>query len=96
MKDTQNITILMLLVTAAILSAMLVGTYVETSQSADAEAFARHMGFIVATGRLTANAEAMYIIDLQTKRLNTYFLNSRNNTIEFLATVDLERVFQGR
>ena len=96
MKDTQNITILMLLVTATILGAMLVGAYVGTSQRAGGETSTRHMGFIVVTGRASATTEAMYILDLETKRLNTYFLNQRNNSIEFLATVDLEKVFQAR
>lgn len=96
MKNTENITIVMLLATAAILSGMLVGAYLDTSQSAGAEVYARHMSFIVSTGKVAPYIDAMYFIDLETKKLNTYTLSSKNNSIEFMATVDLERAFRAK
>ena len=94
MKNAENITILMLLATAAILSAMLIGTYWGTSQGADAEVSARRMGFIASTGKAAAYTDAMFIIDSETKRLNVYVLTDRENSIEFVANVDLERAFK--
>ncbi len=96
MKNAENITIVMLLATAAILSSMLIGTYCGTSQSADAEVFGRHMGFIVSTGKVAPYVDAMYIIDVESKKLNAYILRHENNSIEFLTTVDLGKVFRGR
>lgn len=96
MKNAENITIVMLLATAAILGSMLVGTYCGTSQSADAEVFARHMGFIVSTGQVAPWVDAMYIIDLETKKLNVYILSHQNNSLEFLTTVDLGKAFRAR
>ena len=94
MKNAENITIVMLLATAAILSSMLIGTYCGTSQSADAEVFARHMGFIVSTGQVAPYVDAMYMINVETKKLNVYILRAENNSIEFLTTVDLGKVFK--
>ncbi|MBL7134063.1 MAG: hypothetical protein ISS78_08195 [Phycisphaerae bacterium] len=96
MKNAENITIVMLVATAAILGGMLIGTYSGTSQSAVAEVYARHMGFIVSTGQAAPGIDAMYIIDLETKKLNTYILTSRNNAIEFVATMDLQKAFRAR
>ena len=96
MKNAENITIVMLVATAAILSGMLIGTYSGTSQSASAEIYARHMGFIVSTGQVAPYTDAMYVIDLETRKLNTYILTSQNNSIEFVATVDLQKAFRAR
>lgn len=96
MKNPENITIVMLLATAAILGSVLIGTYCGTSQSADAEVFARHMGFIVSVGMVAPYVEAMYIIDTESKKLNAYILRAENNTIEFLTTVDLEKAFRAK
>ena len=96
MKNAENITIVMLLAAAAILSAMLIGTYWGTSQGADAEVSSRRMGFIVSTGKAAAITDAMYIIDTETKKLNAYVFTDKNNTIEFVAEVDLERAFPAR
>lgn len=96
MKNAENITIVMLLATAAILGSMLVGTYCGTSQSADAEVFGRHMGFIVSTGQVAPYVDAMYIIDLKTKKLNAYILSEKKGSIEFLTTVDLNKAFRAR
>ncbi len=94
MNNAENITIVMLLAAAAILGAMLIGTYCGTSQSADAEVSARRMGFIVSTGKAGLYTEAVYVIDSETKRLNAYVFTDKNNTIEFVADVDLERAFR--
>jgi len=94
MKNAENITIVMLLAVAAVLIAMLIGTYWGTSQSADAEVSTRRMGFIVSTGKAGASTDAMYIIDSETQKLNAYILTNKGNAIEFVANVDLARAFR--
>lgn len=91
MKDTQNITILLLIVTGLILGAMVIGTY--KTPTAYAESTARMGDYVLATGAFLRGADRLYVINVPANRLNVYALNSSTNVIEFKESVNLERIF---
>jgi len=91
MKNSQNITIVLLMVTAAMLAAMVIGTY--KTQTAYAEPTARMGDYILATGAIAQASDGLYVINVPTNRLNIYVPNSRTNVIELTETVNLERIF---
>ena len=95
MKDTGNTTIALLIVTAVILTAMLIGTHFQTSQTVLAEGPARSGSYIMASGRWSAEADLTWIIDLAAKprRLNIYYANPNTNEIELVDSVNLEQAF---
>ena len=91
MKDTQNITIVLLLVTAAILSAVLLSVY--TTKPAYGDASVRQGDYIMVAGSLRTSKDLVYILDIAARRLNVYYADTNNNTIELINNVDLERAF---
>ena len=94
MKNSQNITIVLLLVTAAILSTVLALTFTGTSQQSYAETSDRYWGYIVTTGKIATTTDAMYIIDVDNKRLNAYTLHGKKRSIDLLESIDLAKVFK--
>ena len=93
--NTQNITIGMLLVTAAILTAVLIGTYTGSSQTALADTSIRSGDYTMGTGDLPgANADLLYVIDIAAQRMNVYYLNEKTNAVDLINKVDLTRAFR--
>ena len=72
MKNNENILILLLVVTAGILIAMLVGSW--NAQNAYAASSSDRLGdYIMVTGAMTSNRELLYVIDVPSKKLLVYF-----------------------
>lgn len=94
MKNNQNITILLLTISAAILTVMLVVTMTETSQEAVAGASAKEGDYIMATGRISSAYDAVYVVDVVEERLIVYWVNPDNNRPEILDAADLDRAFR--
>ena len=82
MNNTQNTTIVLLLITAAILTAMLVSAYMETDSSAYADASVRQGKYIMATGAYNKDVDMIYIINIDTQKLCVYAPNSGKRTID--------------
>ena len=93
MNDTGNITIGLLVVTAVILTSMLVGTYFQTSQPVLAEGPARSGNYIIATGRWDVNVDLTWVINIAARQLNIYYANHKTDSIELIDSVDLEQAF---
>ena len=96
MKDPQNITISLLAITAAILTAMLVSAYVNTQEPAFADTPARAGAYIAVTGAWSGSRDLLYVTDVVANRLNVYTINTNTKSIEIAATVDLKRVFAAK
>ena len=94
MKDTQNIWIAVLFVTAGILTAMLVTTYVQTQQPAYADTPARGGEYIAVTGAWSSSRDLLYLVDLVANRMNAYTINTNTDAIERVDSIDLKKVFQ--
>lgn len=96
MKDTQNITIVLLLVTAAILLAMVIGTY--NADSANADVGMKSGSYVLISGERNSSLDYLYVIEMSTLTLNAYEYNSRAGKGGGLDVLDagirLEKYFQ--
>lgn len=94
MKSTQNLTIVLLLVTAAILTGLLVGSYVYTGQSAQAtSAGVKDGNYIMVSGMYNADSDFVYVLDIEKQKLGIYFLNVNTNAMTLGDTIDLGKTF---
>lgn len=96
MKDPQNITISLLAITAAILTAMLISTYVNTQEPAFADTPARAGAYIAVTGAWSGSRDLLYVVDVLANRLNVYSIDTNAKAIKIGDTVDLKRVFAAK
>lgn len=94
MKNNQNLTIVLLVISAAILTVMLVTAMHQTSESAVAAASVKQGDYIMVTGQISPRYDALYAVDVLQKQLNVYWVNPDNNRMEILDTADLERAFR--
>jgi len=94
MTNSQNTAIVLLLITAVILTGLLVATYRQTHQAALAESSDRRGNYIMVSGvyRL-GSLDLIYVINLATRTMNVYHGNESTSAIELLDRVDLERAF---
>jgi len=93
MKNTENITIVLLLATAAILGAMLIATYrTETAQATGTSV--KQLDYIMATAQWSKSTDMIYVVDIASRQMNIYFLNINSNAIEAVSSVDLSKAFK--
>ncbi len=93
MKDNRNFTIVVLTVTAMILTALLVGTYVGSSNEAYASsASVKGFTYVLGSGEWTDVNDVVYVIDVSTRRMGAYFLDM-NRGPQRVDVLDLDRVF---
>ena len=89
MKDTQNVTIILLVITAVILGAMVVSAF--RAAPAYAESAGKARNYIVAPGAWNNERDVFYVIDLASRRLNLYGVNTQTKTIELADSKDLDQ-----
>jgi len=85
MQNNANVVIVLLVISAAVLTAVLVGTAYADSSSTRAGDYA------AATGSLDTERDLLYVIDIAAGRLNVYNVNRKSNTIDLGGSVDLAR-----
>ena len=90
MKDTQNITIGMLLVTAGILALMIVGTYFSATPAYGAAASVKQNDFIMVAAA-DGSKDLLYVIKISARRINAYEV--KGDSLNIIASEDLERIF---
>ena len=93
MKNTQNITISLLTVSAVIMTAMLVGIYVNSSEEADAAISIKQGQYIMCTGTWSSSYDLVYIVNIATGRMSAYVYNKPNRRLQNLDKTDLNAVF---
>jgi len=94
MKNSQNIAIVLLLITASILTGLLGACYLGTGQSAIGSAASVKGGdYIMVTGSFNADSDFLYVVDIAANKLSIYFLNPNTNSIVQGNTVDLAKAF---
>ena len=96
MESNQNTVIVLLTVTAAILAAVLVGSYTDTAEQAWADAPATGGDYTVTTGAWDATIDLVYVINIAGKQLNAYVINPKNKALEVVDKVDLKKTFRSR
>ena len=94
----QNITIVLLIATSALLIGILLATYAGTS-SPDAQASGTTVkggDYIMCTAAWTNSEDLLYVIDVVARKMNVYAFNSTNKTIEMLpkGQADLKLLFK--
>jgi hypothetical protein len=96
MKNTQNTSIVLLVITAVILTAMLISVYVGTGRSAYASGnvSVRQDRYIVATGGYDVNIDLLYVIDVENRTLILYAPNVNKRSIDVIGQkIALDRTF---
>lgn len=94
MKNNENSAIMLLLISTAILTALLISIYSNTSQPAFADAATRAGDYTMATGAWDDQVDLLYVIDIGAQKLNAYVVNINTSAIEFRDSVDLTKVFR--
>lgn len=92
MRNTTNATLAVLAVTATILGVVLVMLHV----SAPAYAVGSSVSggdYMMATGLINPNREALYVIDLTVQKMNTYEWDVQAKNLEMRAQVNLKNAF---
>ncbi|MDP6046204.1 MAG: hypothetical protein QGH94_13800 [Phycisphaerae bacterium] len=82
MNNTQNTTIVLLLVTAAILAAMLIPAFDDQGSVAYGDSSVRQGKYIMATGGYDENIDLIYIVNIETQKLCVYAPNLAKRTID--------------
>ena len=82
MNNTQNTTIVLLLITAAILTTMLLPAFIGTEPAAYARGAVRQGKYIMATGAYDAKIDLLYIVNIESQKLCVYAPNITKRTID--------------
>lgn len=95
MNDTQNTTIVLMLITASILGAMLVSAYLGEEQTARADASVRQGEYIMATGAYSRSIDLLYVIDVPNRVLITYYPDRNKRTLSVVGQrIALDQIFR--
>jgi hypothetical protein len=94
MKNTQNVTIVLLIVTAAILTSLLVGGYVYTQPAYGGASQSKGGDYIMAAGTYDQNSDFIYVVDIAKNMLAIYYVNINNNTVMMGGKEDLAKAFK--
>jgi len=93
MKNTQNLTIVLLIVTASILSTLLLAGFVYNQPACAGTAQSKGGDYIMAAGSYNQESDFIYVIDIANNKLNIYYANINNNSLVPGGTVDLGKAF---
>lgn len=93
MKDTKNITIALLCVSAVILSTVLVLLHVSATP-AQADTGLRGGDYIMVTGSVSKSEDAIYIFDIAKQKLNVYTLERQDKKLKLRRQVNLKLLFK--
>ena len=93
MQKTQDITIVMLLMTAAILTSLLVAGYLYT-EPAYAGSVSRSGDYVMASGMFEEGTDFVYVLDIANAKLNLYYANTASNQLTLGCTTDLSTAFR--
>ena len=93
MRNTQNITLGILCISATVLATLLAFTF--HADRAGAAGIASSAGeYIMFTGEVTGSMDLLYIVDLTKRKMNVYAFQPMENTIVLRDQVDLAKTFR--
>ena len=93
MNDNKNMLIVLLLISAVLLSAMLFVAR-QTEQTAQAgNTSARFGDYIMCPGARESSADNVYVIDVQLQRMGVYMVEPGTNDLIPVDIIDLQRYF---
>lgn len=93
MNDNKNMLIVLLLISAVLLSAMLfvAGQTEQTAQAGNTSA--RFGDYIMCPGARESSTDNIYVIDVQLQRMGVYLLEPGTNDLIPVDIIDLQRYF---
>lgn len=92
MNNTQNIAIITLCVTAAILGGLVLG--VSTDKASAGQCISASAGqFIMVPYQFDHNIDLLVVIDVSSRKMNAYRVNQQAGGVELFASVELDRAF---
>ena len=94
MKRSENTAIVLLMTTAAILAAVIIGGFVNAPEQAFADASTRDGDYTIATGAYDNDTDLLYVIDMAAQKLNVYVVNTQTKAIELRDKVNLRQAFR--
>ena len=92
MKDTKNILITMLCISAVMLGAILV--LVNASTPAYASSPVRGGNYIMVNGAIGGGLDLIYVINVASQQLNVYGVDAGHNSMTLVDTVNLKAEFK--
>ncbi|HOF18752.1 MAG TPA: hypothetical protein PK082_07565 [Phycisphaerae bacterium] len=92
LKNPQNLTIVLLLATAAVLAAMLLATYTQDAQAGTSAG--KQGDYIMVNGMWSGSTDLVYIVDIAARKLNVYYAHAASNDVKLIQTVDLAKAFE--
>lgn len=93
MQKTQNVTIVLLLMTAAILTSLMVASWLYT-EPAYAGASARAGDYLIVNGMYDTETDFVYVLDIANAKLNLYYPNINTNQLTLGTSVNLAATFR--
>ena len=93
MNDRQNMTIILLLISAAFLASLLFLAQTTDQQAWAGNSSARFDDYIMCPGARSDSADNLYIIDVQTEKLAVYWIQPGTTNLEPTDVIDLKRYF---
>lgn len=94
MKKHENLIIAALVLTAGILSTVLVWSLVATPEQAYADTSVRGGDYIVGTGAWSASRDLLYIINRSQRQLNVYAIDQNSKSLNRVQRLNLAEVFK--
>ena len=82
MNNTQNTTIVLLLITTAILTAMLMSGFIGTEPAAYGDSAVRQGKYVMVTGAYDASVDLIYIANIESQKFCVYAPNLAKRTID--------------
>ena len=94
MNNPQNVTIVVLMISAAVLGGILVGSFTGTTQPAYGGTLSAGGDYVAVTGSYNQYLSILYVVDVVANKLNVYVPNQKTSTVELRDTVNLAQVFR--
>ena len=98
MKNNQNIVIVLLLISAVVLTAFLVGGALADSptRSAGLTVVRPPTIYSMVTGSWDSSIDIVYVLDVDAERLNAYVVNTKTESLDLQDSVSLPQAFRSR
>lgn len=102
MNSNQNTVIVLLMISAGVLTGLLVGGFVGTQGPAEADTSTRSPNvaisvppnaYSICTGGWDTNIDILYVMDINAEKLNAYVTNTKTEAIEQFDTISLPQAF---
>lgn len=94
MKDPQNVTIALLLISAAVITALLVTVHLSNTPQAAAQTTVKQGQYIMSVGTYSKSYDFVYVVDLKTGRMNAYLADRHPKRVRRVDDVDIGLAFR--